>query len=104
MNKKTGLLGAWIMVILMACSCEDNSMCKVNEDCINMCRTYENNSVWYACSEGNCKCINEEDNICIDDDAFDKCNSICALYRPGTTAACEGNKCRCHEPENQPQD
>ena len=78
--------------------CGNNDMCSTDNDCINMCRTYENNSILYACMDGNCRCVDEKKLNCIHSESVDKCKEICDMYRPGTEAQCIKFKCTCVEP------
>ena len=98
MNKK---LVAFFVSSLSLYGCGGNDMCKINDDCINMCRAYENNSILYACVEGNCRCVDESKLVCINVESYDKCKDICALYRPGTDPQCINNKCACVEPAEE---
>ena len=89
------IIYSWFALGILIVGCDSNSMCDVNEDCINMCRTYDNNSILYACEDGNCKCVDESKLKCTGDPEKDKCASICEKYRPGTVASCVKNKCEC---------
>ena len=88
-------------VLLFISGCDSNDMCSQNEDCINMCKTYDNNSILYACESGNCKCVDEKKLKCSVDESLEQCEAICARYRPGTNAACVENKCQCVEKEEE---
>ena len=89
----------WLTVAsICMVGCESNSMCDVNEDCINMCRTYDNNSILYACDDGSCKCVDESKLKCTGDPEKDKCAAICEKYRPGTVGSCVKNMCACVAP------
>ena len=83
-----------IGVAACAACTDSNSMCKVAEDCANMCRTYDNNAIMYACEDGACKCVDEASLAC-DGDVTEKCKQICDRYQAGTVAACIRNSCNC---------
>ena len=93
-----------VLAVIFVVGCDGNDMCSVNEDCINMCKTYDNNSIFYACEAGNCKCVDESKLKCSPEDSLERCESICAKYRPGTTASCVSNKCTCLEPDETEQE
>ena len=89
------LAGCLGMAAVFCISCGDsNSMCKVAEDCANLCRTYDNNDIMYACQDGVCKCVDEASLSC-SGDVTDKCTQICDLYQPGTVATCVKKTCAC---------
>ena len=77
------------------CSCTDsNRMCSQAEDCANICRTYDNNDIMYACVDGACKCVDESSLAC-EGEVTEKCETICTIYQPGTVAACVKKTCNC---------
>lgn len=90
-----------ILSVIFVFGCDSNDMCSENEDCINMCKTYDNNSILYVCESGNCKCVDEAKLKCSPEDSIDQCETICSKYRPGTTATCVKNKCECLAAESE---
>ncbi|MBO5752206.1 MAG: hypothetical protein J6S69_00760 [Proteobacteria bacterium] len=82
-------------------SCEEGSMCNTDNDCRNMCLTYENNAVAYACVDNRaCKCLTEEATICEGNAENDKCQDICDTFYPGKRGTCIMAKCECQDAEN----
>lgn len=86
------------LMVLIATSCGVETMCTENADCRNMCLTYENNDLMYACVDNACQCVTHEALVCAGEDS-DYCKEICDTYYPGTIGACIMAKCECVSPE-----
>ncbi len=81
--------------------CEENKLCTETADCESFCRSYSLTSIYYACEQNACICIDKDKLACTGAADETICSEICAKFAPNKTPACVDNLCDCLESSDE---
>lgn len=81
--------------------CEENKLCEESADCESFCRSYSLTSMYYACEENACICVDKDKLACTGAADETICTKLCARFAPDKTPACVDNLCDCLETSDE---